>query len=324
MKILLTGANGFVGSNIAEELIENGHEVLALVRRTSFLGFLKNLPIKYYYGDMCTLQSLVEPVKHADVIIHNAGVVRAFSKDAYFQANQTGTRNLVETILQYNPKIKKLIYISSQAAMGPSTSALPKTLTEQETPVSDYGTSKLAGEKEVEILKNKVPYTILRPSSVYGPRDKDIFIFFKLINYHLRPYPIKKSYFQLVFVKDLAKFAVDSILNKKAINKTYFISDEKPYALFDVGKVIAGSIGKFTFPVPVPSIVFHLTAFFCETASKITGRPAVLNKQKIREMERSFWLADNSQTKKDFSIGFTNLEIGAKITYTWYKDNNWL
>jgi nucleoside-diphosphate-sugar epimerase len=324
MKVLLTGANGFVGSHIAECLVENGHEALCLVRKTSNTEWLKNVRVKYCYGDITDPASLVEPIKECQAIIHNAGLVRAFNKEAYLKANQLGTRNIVEAANKYNPSLQKIIYISSQAAMGPGSSMIAKKLTEAETPVSDYGESKLAGEIEVRSINNKIPYTILRSSSVYGPRDKDILMFFKLINWHICPESLKKSYFQLVFVRDLAKFTVDSLVKVKTNNNLYFIGDSKPYSHAEIGKSISKVIEKTVLHIPIPQFVFYIVSFFAGIAAKISGKPAVLNMQKVREMNQTYWLADNSKTLEDFRLGFTNFEIGAKITYSWYKENGWL
>ena len=324
MKVLLTGANGFVGSHIAECLVENGHEALCLVRKTSNTEWLKNSKVKYYYGDITDPASLINPIKECQAIIHNAGLVRAFNKETYFKANQIGTRNIVEAANKYNPSLQKIIYISSQAAMGPSGSSIPKKISEDETPVSDYGESKLAGEFELKSNNNKIPYTILRPSSVYGPRDKDIFMFFKLINRHICPVSLNKSYFQLVFVRDLAKFAVECLVNTKTKNNLYFIGDSRPYSHAKIGKTISKVIEKSILPIPIPQFVFYIVSFFSGITAIITGKPAVLNTQKVREMNQPYWLADNSKTLEDFKAGFTNFEIGAKITYSWYKENGWL
>ncbi|AKL97689.1 NAD-dependent epimerase/dehydratase family protein [Endomicrobium proavitum] len=324
MRILLTGANGFVGSHVAEALVEQKHEVTAIVRKTSNLAWLSSLPLIYKYGDLSDKRFLEICSKDADVVIHCAGVVRAMDKDGYFKSNVDYTKNFCEAVLASNPNLKKFIFISSQAAMGPSLSNKPKLLTERETPVSDYGLSKLAAEGVVKsVLGGKVPYTIIRPASVYGPRDKDIFIFFNLIHKHLRPATVERRLVQLVYVKDIAQGVVNSIENAQSDNKLYYLGNETPYTWTEMGKVIAESVGKKAMPIPVPDFVFKFAGVAAQSFSYLTKKPAVLNRQKITEMLQEYWLADNSAAKTDLKIEFTPLEIASKITYNWYLRNHY-
>lgn len=322
LKVLVTGANGFVGSHIVESLIAHNHQVTCVVRKTSDLSWISPLPLFYKYGDLNDEKFLEICVKDADVVIHCAGIVRAMNKDEYFKANVEYTKNLCNAVLKINPNLKKFIFISSQAAMGPSHSDKPRKLTETEAPVSDYGLSKLAAEQQIkEIFKDKIPYTILRPASVYGPRDKDIFIFFNLVNKHLRPVTMEKRLLQLVYVKDVAKAVVNSIENVKSNGKTYYLANEAPYTWSEVGHIIAESVDKTTIPIPVPDFIFKFAGMAAQSFSYITKKPAVLNNQKITEMLQEFWIADNQPAKKELDIEFTKLEIGAKITYNWYLNN---
>ena len=220
MKILLTGANGFVGSHIVEELISNNHDIIVTIRKSSNLKWIKEYPIQFEYCSLNDLERLSKIVSSVDVIIHCAGVVRALNWEGYYNTNVIVTQNLVKAILKNKSNIKKFIYISSQAAMGPSSTEQPKSLTEKENPISYYGKSKLLAEQEVKKLEGQIPYTIIRPASVYGPRDKDIFIFFNLVKHHLKPNTYNKRFIQLVFVKDIAKVISTVLNNENTNNKT--------------------------------------------------------------------------------------------------------
>jgi nucleoside-diphosphate-sugar epimerase len=324
MKILITGANGFVGSHIVETLLEEKCQVSAIVRKTSNLKWIKDLPIDFKYGSLDDMSFLESCAADADVIVHCAGTVRAMDKEGYFKSNVGNTINLCQAALKVNPKLKRFIYISSQAAMGASSSEIAKKLDEDLKPVSDYGESKLAAENALKNqLENKIPYTILRPASVYGQRDKDIFIFFNLVNKHLKPITAKKRLIQLVFVKDIAKAVISAINNEKSANKTFYLAERKPYSWKEVAETINKTAQKSLLPVILPDFIFKIAGFFAQSISLLTGKPAVLNNQKIIEMLCSFWIADTEPAENDLDIVFTPLEIGSEITYNWYLKNKY-
>ncbi|MDR2860634.1 MAG: NAD(P)-dependent oxidoreductase [Elusimicrobiota bacterium] len=322
MKILLTGANGFVGSHIAKELTDNNNEVICLIRPTSNLSWLEGLDLSYRKASFNNKEELKSCVRDIDIVVHCAGLVRAINKEEYFEVNVENTKRLCEAVLSENPNLKKFIFISSQAAMGPSKSQNPKSLDENENPVSDYGLSKLAAEKEIKkLLSGKIPYTILRPASVYGPRDKDIFIFFNLVHKHFKPMTLKKRFLQLVFVEDIAKAVISALNNSKSDNKTFFLAQKTPYKWADIAEIIAKGAKKKVFPLPLPDFAFYIAAFIAENLAKISKKPAVLNKQKINEMLQTYWIGDTAPAERDLGLIFTSLEKGSQKTYNWYMNS---
>ena len=323
MRVLLTGATGFVGSHIVEELISNNHTIIALARKSSNLKWIKDYPVQYEYCSLNDEEQLSKMLSTVDAVIHCAGVVRALNWDGYYNTNVTGTKNIVQAAIKNKSNIKKFIYISSQAAMGPSTTEQPKLLTEKENPVSYYGKSKFLAEQEVKKLEGLVPYTIIRPASVYGPRDKDIFIFFNLVKHHLKPNTHTKRFIQLVFVKDIAKVISVTLNNEKTNNKTYYLCDGNIYTWKDVATTIAKANNIKTIPIILFDFIFKTVASFYEIVAKVTKKPQVLSKEKIVEMLQTYWTADNSNIIKDTDFEFTKLENGAKITYNWYLSNKY-
>jgi nucleoside-diphosphate-sugar epimerase len=324
LRVLITGANGFVGSHIVEEALSAKYQVSAVVRSSSNLERISHLPLFYEYGNLTDLTFLQSCMKDADAVIHCAGAVRAFNKDEYFKANVANTENICKAVLKSGKNVKKFIFISSQAAMGPSKTTEPRKLEHKEEPVSDYGLSKLEAEGAVKkILGGKVPYTILRPASVYGPGDKDIFIFFNLVYKRLRPVTIKKRLLQLVYVKDVAKAAISCISNSKTDDNTYYLAEKNPYTWADIGKIIAKSAGRKTIPIPLPDFAFKFAGMAAQSISRLTKKPAVLNEQKINEMLQERWTADTLPAEADLNMEFVKLEIGAKITYNWYLNNKY-
>jgi nucleoside-diphosphate-sugar epimerase len=240
-RVLITGANGFVGSHLVERLLDRGYQVKCLVRKTSNLKWLSGLKVEYVYGDISIKDSLKDAVREVDIIIHSAGLTKAKNREEYFKANAKGTRNLVEACLVVNPKLQMFIYISSQAASGPGEDERPKDEAAPCRPVSDYGGSKLEGEKIVSEYSSKLPVTIIRPPAVYGPRDTDMLGFFKVVKYGFRiSFGKGESYISLVYVKDLADGIILAVENPKAIGQIYFIADDRVYSWREAFNIIAG------------------------------------------------------------------------------------
>jgi nucleoside-diphosphate-sugar epimerase len=181
----------------------------------------------------------------------------------------------------------------------------------------------LLAETEVKTLTGKVPYTILRPAAVYGPRDKDIFTFFSMVTKHIQPKTYSKHLIQLVFVKDIAKLITVILNNSNTNNKTYYLSDGQIYSWQDVAEAISKAANIKTFPVPIFDFIFKVVGNIYEIIGNITNKPQVLNKQKIIEMLQTYWIADNSQILRDVNFEFEKLENGAKITYNWYLENKY-
>ncbi|OGS19250.1 MAG: hypothetical protein A3J83_06200 [Elusimicrobia bacterium RIFOXYA2_FULL_40_6] len=326
MKILITGANGFVGTNLAQKFIIGGHSVRCLVHKN--LSELKNLPVEIRHGSITDSVTLVDAVKGVDFVFHCAGVLRAKDTKTFYDINQTGTKNLIETVHKYNPSIKRFIYISSQAAMGPCINLTnPKDPDSICEPVSDYGRSKMLGENEVLKFKDKLPVTILRPAAIYGPYDKDIFTFFQMASKGFFPILTgrKKCFVQLLFINDLVEICSLILTNNGLKRNTYFLAEKQHYSWQEIGKIISAAIGKKIFIFTLPGWLVKFAALLSEASMKvIKNEPSAFNMDKVKEFCQKYWLGDSSKTEQEFKFTFTSLENGAKITYNWYVENKWL
>ena len=124
--VLITGANGFVGSRLCRTLLDEGFEVIAGVRKTADLTLLEGLDVAYRHGDVCRPETLPEMVTGVDYVVHNAGIVKAKKVQRFFEVNEVGTKSLFEAIAKHNPNVKKVIYVSSLAAAGASDGKTPR------------------------------------------------------------------------------------------------------------------------------------------------------------------------------------------------------
>ncbi|MFT3679324.1 MAG: NAD-dependent epimerase/dehydratase family protein [Ferruginibacter sp.] len=175
-KVLITGGSGFLGYHLIKAALNAGLEVYAAVRKNSHVEHLKDLPVKYThlnYEDAGALQKELEE-KGYSYVIHAAGVTKANSEAEYSNINAGYTVNLAKAAADLKGQVKKFVLISSLAATGPLKTA-EGLITEDKNcePVTAYGRSKLKAEQE--LLKIDIPAVILRPTAIYGPRDKDLF-----------------------------------------------------------------------------------------------------------------------------------------------------
>ena len=330
-RVLITGATGFIGSHLTELLVRSGDEVTCLRRKTSNLRWLKDLNVQYHTGEVTDKKSLRDAVRDKEIIFHLASLTKATDPRDYYRVNAQGARNLLEVCTRENPNIRRFILVSSQAATGPSPSETPIDETWPPEPVTDYGKSKLEAEKIAREFMESIPITIVRPPAVYGPRDRYIYIQFKLIS------KIKKrglifsigkqdQLVSLVYAPDLAKAV--NILSEchKASGETYFVANPEPYRWSRLCQEIAATLEKeIKRYIRLPLWLAELAAFCCEVKASLTKKATILNRQKIRELSQVYWVCSPGKLERD--TGFvcpTTVSQGIQETAHWYRENGWL
>ncbi|MFZ0388911.1 MAG: NAD-dependent epimerase/dehydratase family protein [Calditrichia bacterium] len=324
--IFLTGATGFVGSFVAEALIKNKHRVTCLVRSTSNLRWLENLPVKINEGELLNPESYRKAVESADRVIHVAGVTKAADRQEYYQGNVEATRLLLETIRAVNSKLKSFLLVSSQAAVGPSTPMQPLDESAPFAPLTDYGKSKMEAELLAREYMAELPLTIVRPPVVYGPRDTDVLIFFKNIQKGLNLQVGKLDQLvSLVYVEDLARGIMQAALSDYTPGETYFICDDRPFYWSQVAALSARIMQKKYWTVRFPLPLVKGAAWGIEQYSRYRKKPSILNRQKMQEINQENWVVDPSKAQEHF--GYETrfpLVKGMENTIDWYKKAGWL
>ncbi len=325
-KVLITGSSGFLGYHLIQTAIEADLEVFAAVRKKSNIEHLSEFPLKYIYlnyEDPEQMSRLIAENK-IDFIIHSAGVTKAIRQEVYDQVNASYTINLAKAAENSGGICKKIVFISSLAAVGPLNDIQQK-LTEQSLPqpVTAYGRSKLLAENELANIS--IPTIILRPTAIYGPRDKDIFIMLKTINNGMDPF-IGKIFQQLSFVhaKDVAAAAVNSLLLKNAVG-IYNITDGNCYNRYEFSDISKTILQRKAFRFHLPMPLVKSLAFILEKVNGWLNKPSVINREKLQELAAINWICDISKAKKE--LNFTpkyNLQTGLEDTIAWYKKNKWL
>jgi nucleoside-diphosphate-sugar epimerase len=319
----VTGATGFIGSHLAEALLDRGVQVRCLVRKESDLKWLKGLPIEITLGDCRAKTSLTEAVKDTDHVFHLAGITKAVKEETYFEINASGTENLIRACLENNPCIQKFVYVSSQAAAGPCRNGDKKRESDRCDPVSAYGKSKRMGEELALAHAHEIPLVILRPTGVYGPRDKDFYTLFKWISKRIKPCFSGKV--SLCYVQDLIQALLLAVESQTRSGEIFFLSDGTDYLMREVGDVFARTMGVTSFSIPIPKWLIFGFASLSDYLSVLSGKPPLMSIGMAEQIVQKDWTCDITKAKT--LLGFTpqyQLSKGAKLTYQWYKDQKWL
>lgn len=325
LKALVTGGTGFIGSHLVDVLLDKKWSVRCLVRGNRQDSWLQGLPIERCAGDCRDGMSLKAAVRGVDVIFHLAGVTKARDAKTYFEVNATGTDNLLHACLEVNPEVKTFIYVSSQAAAGPSIGRAT-TETDRCAPVSDYGRSKLRGEETVFGYSGKVPVVVIRPPVVYGPRDRDLLPFFRLLSCGIRPRLMARGQrFSLCYVNDLVDGLLLTAEKDEARGGIFFVSDGQDYSWDEIGEAFSAACERKTHCVPIPKAMLWACAAGADVMAAVCRKPALLSYGKVKEMVQSGWVCSNNKSRR--LLGFKpriGLQEGAELTFLWYKAAKWL
>lgn len=315
-----------MGSHLVERLLDEGYTVRCILREGSDHRWLESLDIERIYGSYADTEIIKEAAKGVNVTFHLAAATKARSIEDFRRINVEGTRKLAGAVA-YVAAGSRFVFASSQAAAGPSTPGNPKTEEATPIPISDYGQSKLEAERIFTETNPGVSWIIIRPGAVYGPRDKDILPFFRIVNKGFIPrVGLKKKYLNLIYISDLVEILTIAARRTDLNEQVYFAAHPEVTEYGGFGAAIAQALGKkkyFKLTVPVP--LLYTVALINELQSSIAGKVPALNRDKAREMSQSHWTCDTSIAREH--LGFEakiGIDEGMKSTVSWYIENGWL
>ena len=328
LKILVTGGSGFLGSHIAEQLSQKGHHVVALVRKTSDCSFLRVLPnVSLAYGAVEDRAAVEAAAEGVDAIIHAAGLVKAQGPSEFDRINVGGTENLLAAGKKRGRALKRFVFVSSLAAMGPSENGEPVSPLREARPVTHYGRSKLRAERAVLAAKDEIAVTVIRPPLIYGPRDNECFAFFQSVSRRLLPYiGDGKNTLSIIYGADAASACVRAIFADVPSGRCYFIDDGKIYVWREMLEELERVLGRRALVrFSIPLSVLKGVAVATEGYGRLRKKAVMLTRDKLNELSAPHWVCDGRDARTDLgwapSVEWTE---GATRAAAWYREQGWL
>ena len=320
--MLVTGATGFVGGHLLEALQGPTTEVTVLARSAEKAADLARRGVRIVSGDLHHADGLEAATRNQDVVYHVAGVVAARNEAGFQHANEEGTRNLLAAASRQGRP--RFVFVSSLAAAGPALNGTPLTESESPHPVTAYGRSKLAAEQLVR--GSSLPWSIVRPPIVYGPRDREVLKVFRLAKARLAPvFGDGCQKLSAIHARDLASALVKVGTSESTVRRTYHACHPQVFTSAELGRAVAATMGHSAVTLRVPHAAGRALLAITETTARLTGMVTILTTDKANEFFQPAWTADPSAIMRD--TGWDpeyDLSSGLKDTYLWYRKAGWL
>ena len=320
MRVAVTGATGFVGSHVANALLARGDRVRALARSPA--PGLAEAGAEVVPGTLDDSAALERLVEGAEVVHHVAGAIAARSESDFMRVNAEGTARLAEAARAAG--VRRFVYVSSIAASGPSARGRPLDDAGPARPVTPYGRSKQAGEEAT--ARSGVPFTIVRPPLVYGPRDKALLLLFRLARRGLVPLLGDGAQeLSLIFAADLARALLAAAASPAAAGRTYHAAHPEVVTqrelVHSIGRVTGATVRTLTVPTPVVRAFLVLSG----AAARVAGRATFLEPSKAAELMAAAWTCASGALARDTGWrAEVDLTPGLEETARWYREADWL
>lgn len=328
--ILITGASGFIGSFIVSEALGRGMNVWAAVRRSSSRQWLTDPRIHFIELDLGDKEALKRQLGNLQLhyVVHAAGVTKCLRRDDFFRTNTQGTVHLASALHELAMPIERFVEISSLSVYGPVREQQPYTeILETDTPHPNtaYGLSKLEAERYLDGMTG-FPYVVLRPTGVYGPRERDYFLMAKSIKGHTDfAVGYRRQDLTFVYVLDVVQ-AVFLALDHGKTGRKYFLTDGHVYSSRAFSDLIWEELGRpWLLRVKAPIWLLRAVTFCGEYVGRMTGRISALNNDKYHIMKQRNWRCDITPAVNE--LGYRpqyDLKRGVKLTMDWYKKHKWI
>lgn len=320
MIAVVTGSSGFIGRNLVDRLLRDGHTARCLVRPG---GGPAPSGAESYPADLRSTGDLERSpaFESADIVFHVGGVTRAVRPGDFHAANVDPTRAILATLVARRSEAR-FVYVSSQAAAGPAPSPeRPITEDDPPAPVEAYGRSKLAAEEVVRAFANRVRWTIVRPCAVYGRHDRDFRRLFLLARRGVLVYPaVRDHWLSLLHVDDVVEGLLQAATRPAAVGRTYFLASSRPVRWREVGSAVAAAVGRSAQEVDVPRPLMEAIGTAGDLAGRLMGRTFLASREKVALSRFPYWVCSAERAERELGVRQrVALPEGIRETYLWYE-----
>jgi nucleoside-diphosphate-sugar epimerase len=321
---LITGASGFIGSHLRDALLAQGHDVVALTRPGSPEP-KRGRAAAVEYDKPETLERVIEK-ERPELVFHVAGATKGVTYADFQRGNVMPTQNLLDAVRKHAPGLRRFVHVSSLTAYGPSAPDAPTHEHHERKPIEFYGRSKLEAELVVESAGDSVAWTIIRPPTVYGPKDVDNLELFRLAARGLNVfYGNRDRFMSAVYVDDLVAGMLAAARSEAARGKGYFLCDGQLRTWGEYQSHVVNAVGKRALELNLPEFTLDLAALAGELVTKLDKKPRLLNRQKALLAKQVAWTCVHGQARADFGYApSVTIEEGMQRTHAWYRDQKWL
>lgn len=335
MKILITGASGFIGGFLVKEALDRGYEVWAGIRYTSSRANLQDERIRFIdlkYGDLqaltAQLSDFVRTEGPWDYVIHNAGLTKTLDKKNFYKINAENTHRFIQALAGAGCRPKKFLLMSSLSSYGrgDETTFRPIRLDDPQLPDTAYGKSKLEAEKYVR-AQTYFPYVILRPTGVYGPGEKDYFMEIRSVQSGLDlAAGFVPQRITFIYVKDLARVAFLALENDAIRNKHYFVADGDVHTDESFARLIQEILQKkHVIRGRIPLCLVRVACLCSEGIGRLMKKSMTLNTDKYIILKQRNWICDVTPLQDDLNFKAEYpLRRGLEESIEWYRKEGWL
>ena len=326
MKVLVTGASGFLGSYIAQQFAADGQSVRLLLRQTSSRRFLSGFVYEEAPGEITNPATLPAAVEGVDAVVHAAGLIKARNEAEFHAVNARGTANLVRATEQ-SVSVKRFVYVSSLAAHGPSTDGESRSYDAPANPVSAYGRSKLVAENAVRESSFASRAVIFRPPVIYGPRDSALVPFFRLARLRVAPLLMGgHNRISIVYAEDAARAIFLAATPEAEVGgKVYSPEDGRVHTWRDLLAAVEEALGRRALRISAPPWAFSAAALASEAFGFAARRAVSLTREKVREMAQRHWVCSSDDLRRDLGWAPSiDIRDGARLTADWYRREHWI
>ncbi len=322
MRVMVTGGTGFVGSHLIDHLVERGDRVTALVRSREKAARLEPLGVKLVSGDLNDMPALLESCREAEVVYHVAGLVAARSEAEFLRANKQGTANVQQAAQERG--VGRMVLVSSMAAGGPGSRTRPRSAADPAEPVTQYGHSKLAAE---EVMRaGDLPWTVVRPPMVYGPRDTEVLKLFKMARTGWVPvFGGGDQLLSAITGPDLARALVAAATHAAAVNRVFHACHPEVFTSAEFALTVGRQVHANPRIATIPQWLGTASLTLTGLTARLLNRATILTPDKRHEFFAEAWTGDPAALTEATGWSATqDLETGVALTAEWYRSNGWL